>query len=154
MRSFLRGLVRDERVRFLAVGGTNTVVGYALFSAFTLWVFAGVPFGYLLSLILSYAISITLAFVLYRRFVFPVKGRIVSDFIKFVGVYLVAIGINAVLLPLLVEVVGLHPLLAQAISLVLTTLLSYFGHKYVSFRRRHDGEDSDSEPVDGDVAPG
>lgn len=140
MRSLVERLVRDQRIRFLAVGVTNTIVGYAVFSALTVWAFAGIPLGYLLSLVVSYAVSITLAFWLYRTFVFPVKGRILSDFAKFVGVYIVSIALNAVLLPLFVEIVGLNPLVAQAISLVLTTLISYFGHKYVSFRRAHTGE--------------
>lgn len=156
MRSFVSRLARDQRVRFLVVGGINTLIGYGVFSVLQLWVFADIPFGYLASLVLSYAVAICIAFVLYRRFVFPVKGRIVSDFVKFVGVYLVSIGINAVLLPLLAELVGLHPLVAQAISLVLTTLISYFGHKYISFRRRRDAPDTASnspgDAIDGDVA--
>ncbi|WP_241984334.1 GtrA family protein [Cryobacterium sp. Hb1] len=127
--------LRDQRVRFLAVGATNTLVGYLIFSAFTLWVFADVHLGYLLSLALSYAVGISLAFVLYRRFVFVVHGHVLRDFARFVSVYLVAIGINAVALPLLVEVVRVPPLLAQLIILVVTTLLSFFGHKKFSFRR-------------------
>jgi putative flippase GtrA len=135
MHALLGRLARDQRVRFLAVGATNTVVGYLVFSAFTLWVFADVHLGYLPSLALSYVIGITLAFVLYRRFVFPVHGHLLRDFARFVSVYLVAIGINAAALPLLVEVVQVPPLLAQLMILVVTTLLSFFGHKKFSFRR-------------------
>ena len=80
MRTVIGRLARDQRVRFLAVGVTNTVVGYLVFSAFTLWVFADVYLGYLLSLALSYVVGITLAFVLYRRFVFPVHGHLLRDF--------------------------------------------------------------------------
>ena len=135
MHALLGRLARDQRVRFLAVGATNTVVGYLVFSAFTLWVFADVHLGYLPSLALSYVIGITLAFVLYRRFVFPVHGHLLRDFARFVSVYLVAIGINAAALPLLVEVAQVPPLLAQLMILVVTTLLSFFGHKKFSFRR-------------------
>ena len=110
-------------------------MGYLVFSAFTLWVFADVYLGYLLSLALSYVVGITLAFVLYRRFVFPVHGHLLRDSARFVSVYLVAIGINAAALPLLVEVAGVPPLLAQLIILAVTTLLSFFGHKKFSFRR-------------------
>ena len=35
-----------------------------------------------------------------------------------------------------VELLGLPPWLAQAIIVVVTTLVSYFGHKYFSFRRK------------------
>jgi putative flippase GtrA len=135
MYALLGRLARDQRVRFLAVGVTNTVVGYLVFLAFTLWVFADVHLGYLLSLALSYVVGITLAFVLYRRFVFPVHGHLLRDFARFVSVYLVAIGINAAALPLLVEVARVPPLLAQLMILVVTTLLSFFGHKKFSFRR-------------------
>ncbi|SEM94687.1 GtrA family protein [Cryobacterium sp. TMT1-3] len=141
--SFL-GFLRDQRVRFLAVGATNTAVGYLVFSFFTLWVFADVYLGYLISLALSYVVGITLAFVLYRRFVFVVHGHVLRDFARFVSVYLVAIGINAAALPLLVEIVRVPPLLAQLIILLVTTLLSFFGHKKFSFRRG--GEHSEGEP--------
>ncbi|WP_255574769.1 MULTISPECIES: GtrA family protein [unclassified Cryobacterium] len=80
-------------------------------------------------------VGISLAFVLYRRFVFVVRGHVLRDFVRFVSVYLVAIGIHAVALPLLVEVAGVPPLLAQLVILVVTTLLSFFRHKKFSFRR-------------------
>lgn len=136
MSRLVSGLIRDQRVRFLAVGATNTIVGYLIFAVLTQWVFASVFLGYLISLAFSYIGSISLAFVLYRRFVFVVKGRLVGDFVRFVSVYLVAIGINALALPVLVEFVGIPPLLSQAIILFATTLLSFFGHKYFSFRRK------------------
>ncbi|WP_104196531.1 GtrA family protein [Cryobacterium sp. M15] len=136
----LAKLARDQRLRFLAVGGTNTVVGYALFAVFDLFVYAAVPFGYLLSLVSAYAIAIVLAFVLYRRFVFQVTGRVWSDFVKFVSVYLVVIGVNLVTLPLLIEVSGLNSLVAQAIVLIATTFMSFFGHRDFSFRREPEAE--------------
>jgi putative flippase GtrA len=135
MRALILRLYGDQRIRFLAVGGVNTVVGYGLFVLFDTLVFRHVPFGYILSLVISYAIGICLAFVLYRRIVFKVHGRVLVDLIRFVGVYAVAIGINIVALPLLVEIVRLPPFIAQAIILVVTTLVSFFGHKRVSFYR-------------------
>jgi len=125
-------------VGFLLVGATNTLVGFATFSALTLWVFRDVTLGYLLSLVVSYAIGVSLAFVLYRRFVFKVRGHFFRDFARFVSVYLAAIAVNAALLPLLVEVITIPPLVAQAIILTSTTLLSFFGHKKFSFRRSSD----------------
>jgi len=128
-------LANDRRIRFLAVGGVNTVFGYGIYAALDLYVFAAVPFGYLLSLALSYAIAVTLAFILYRRFVFHVTGQVWTDLTRFVGVYLVSIGVNVVALPILIELFGLNSLVAQAIVLVCTTLISFFGHREFSFRR-------------------
>ena len=133
-RPFAR-LLADQRVRFLMVGGFNTVFGYGLFAGFYYLGLQHVAYGYLWSLVLSYAISILVAFVLYRRFVFKVTGRVVRDFIGFVGVNGVAIVVNFLALPLLVEVAGFPPLIAQGVILVVTVLISYFGHREVSFRR-------------------
>ena len=140
LSKFARLLASDQRIRFVAVGGINTVVGYSLFVVFDLFLFARVPFGYLLSLAFSYAIAIILAFVLYRRIVFKVTGHVWSDFVKFVSVYILAIAVNTVALPLLIELVGLNSLAAQAIVLVATTLMSFFGHREFSFRRKPESE--------------
>ena len=128
-------LLGDERVRFVIVGGVNTVLGYGLFALF--WLTLGDHIGYLGSLYASYAVAIVAAFMLHRRFTFRVHGTgsVVVDFVRFAGVHVVSLLINTVALPLLVEAGGLYPLAAQAIVVVVTTLVSYFGHKLFSFRR-------------------
>ena len=130
-----RRLLADQRVRFLIVGGVNTVVGYGLFVLFQFSV--GQLWGYLASLYLSCLIAVVLAFVLHRRFTFQVTGtgNVLVDFIRFASVYIVTLAINTVALPLLVELGHVDPLVAQAMVVVLTALLSYFGHKLFSFRR-------------------
>jgi putative flippase GtrA len=125
----VRALLDREEVRFLIVGVVNTIVGYGLFAVFLLF------FPYLVSLYLSYAVAVSLAFVLHRRFTFRVRGNVLVDFVRFVGVYVVSLAVNTVVLPVLVELVGLHPLVAQGVALVITTLISYVGHKWFSFRR-------------------
>ena len=71
---------------------------------------------------------------MHRRFVFHVRGHVLRDLVRFESVYLTGLGINAVALPMLVEL-GMHRILAGAIIMASTTLLSYFGHRYFSFRR-------------------
>ena len=144
MKKLIARLLADERIRFLIVGGINTALGYALFVSFQLSI--GHVIGYLGSLYLSYAIAIVVAFVLHRRFTFRKarSGNAWIDFVRFIGVYVVSLAINTALLPLLVEVVRLDPLVAQAISVVVTTLISYFGHKFFSFRRRQLDPDGDA----------
>ncbi len=79
-------------------------------------------------------LSVLCAFVLYRRFVFRVRGHVWRDLARFEAVYLVSIGINAIVLPILVGI-GWERLVAQASILLVTTLISYFGHRHFSFRR-------------------
>ncbi|RLV56593.1 GtrA family protein [Aeromicrobium phragmitis] len=146
-RRHLRLVVGDHRSRFLAVGATNTFVGYALFVAFDTFIYRSERLGYLLSLGSSYAISIALAFWLYRVFVFQVSGSVVRDFAVFVMVNCISVGINAVMLTGLVELFELWVPAAQAAALVLTTLISYFGHRYLSFgRSTQSGEGGELAP--------
>ncbi|WP_419817090.1 GtrA family protein [Glaciibacter flavus] len=139
-------LLADQRVRFLIVGAVNTVVAYLLFAAFTRWLFGTSAGGYLLSLALSYAIAIVMAFVLYRRFVFRVSGNVLIDFIRFVGVYALTITINFVALPLLVEALHVPVLIAQALIVIVATLISFFGHRSFSFRRARPTPPAEQQP--------
>lgn len=133
MFAFVRRLSTDERIRFLVIGGINTVFAYGLFVLFE------VTLGgrYFLSLFLSYLFATLLAFVLHRRVTFGVTGResLVRDFLRFESVYVVMLAVNAVLLPLLIEGAGWPSLLAQAAIIAVTTIMSYLGHKFFSFRR-------------------
>lgn len=131
-------LIKDRRVAFLIVGAINTAVGFGWFTLFTFtlerWI------GYMGVLVLAQIVSVLCAFVLYRKFVFRVRGNVLRDLVRFSMVYVVAFLVNAALLPLLVELVGLHVLLAQALIVFVTTVVSYLGHRYFSFARK--GEDS------------
>ncbi|WP_213814337.1 GtrA family protein [Glaciihabitans sp. dw_435] len=143
IRTTITRLLGDERVRFLIVGGINTVLGYGLFVLFELTFGKNIAdafgdtVGYLCSLYLSYVIAIAVAFILHRRFTFKVAGtgNVFLDFARFASVYVVSLVINSFALPLLVEFGHLSPLVGQAIVVVITTLISYFGHKWFSFRR-------------------
>ncbi len=133
-------LIRDQRVAFLVVGGINTVVGFGIFVACSVTVghivdhrFGKVA-GSLVTVGISHVLSVLFAFVMHRRFVFRVRGHVLRDLVRFESVYLTALGINVVALPVLVEL-GLHRIPAQAIILACTTVLSYFGHRHFSFRR-------------------
>ncbi|UXA04245.1 GtrA family protein [Mycobacterium sp. SMC-2] len=133
-------LVRDQRVAFLMVGGINTVVGFGIFVACSESLghlvdqrFGKVA-GSLVTLGIAHVLSVLFAFVMHRRFVFRVRGHVLRDLVRFWSVYITAAGINFVALPVLVEL-GLDRIPAQAIVVASTTLLSYFGHRYFSFRR-------------------
>lgn len=139
-------LIRDQRVVFLIVGVVNTAVGFGWFVLFELTVgrlLGG--FGYLATLACAHVASVLCAFVLYRRFVFRVRGHVLRDLLRFEMVYLVSLGINFVALPLLVELAHLVPIAAQALIVFVTTLVSWFGHRGFSFRRSR-AEQEEQQP--------
>lgn len=132
-RGPLLSLVRNDKVAFVIVGVVNTVVGALWFVLFESTI--GTIAGYMVSLVLAHVAAVLCAFVLYRTLVFRVRGHVLRDLVRFELVYLTALGVNAVLLPLAVEVGGLAPIPAQLGIVFVTAVLSYLGHKHFSFRR-------------------
>lgn len=132
-RSLAARLLGDERVRYLLVGGFNTAFGYAVFVIVQF--FFGQWIGYFASLYSAHLIASIVAFTLHRRVVFRVSGNVIIDFLRFQSVYIVALAINTVMLPLLVEVFHWNVYLAQASIVFVTVVVTFAGHKYFSFRR-------------------
>ncbi|MDQ1127877.1 putative flippase GtrA [Microbacterium sp. SORGH_AS 888] len=87
-----------------------------------------------MTLLLSHLVAAVVAFALYRALVFQVSGHVLIDFVRFESVYLIPLLVNAFVLPVIV-LWGMNRILAQAIILILMTLVSYFGHRHFSFRR-------------------
>jgi putative flippase GtrA len=133
-------LVKDQRIAFLLVGAANTAFGFVCFILFDVtvgrWVddAVNVTIGSLTTLACAHVLAVLFAFVMYRRFVFDVSGHVLRDLARFESVYLVSLAINAIILPILVNL-GWDRIPAQFSILVITTLISWFGHKDFSFRR-------------------
>jgi putative flippase GtrA len=132
-RTWIGAIVRRRESAYLVVGGVNTLVGLGSFVVFERWL--GDTIGYLGALVLAYAVGITVGFMLHRRYVFKVKGSVLLDLVRFVSVQLSALALNAVLLPLLVELAHVPVLPAQVLAQAMVVVASYFGHLYFSFRR-------------------
>jgi putative flippase GtrA len=131
----LRLVLSSERARFLIVGAINTGVGYGFFVLIQFLV--GRYTSYFVSLYGSYLLATVVAFTLHRRFTFRVSGsgNLFVDFFRFQAISLIALLVNSLILPILVTLLGWEPILAQAVIVIVTTLISYFGHKFISFRR-------------------
>lgn len=122
----------SEKLWFLAIGGFNTAFGYTIFSLTYLLLHRK---HYLVALVVSHIVSVPVAFMLYRSFVFKVRGSVGRDLPRFWLVYLGPFILNLVVLPILVEKAGVSPIPAQAMILFVGTVGSYLGHKHFSFRR-------------------
>jgi putative flippase GtrA len=131
--------------RYVAIGAVNTAFGYGLFAALDLTLGDTVP--YLALLLVAHIVSVLEAFVLHKLLVFRVRGRWLRDLARFWSVYLVALGVNLVTLPLLVELVGLPVLLAQAVIMATLTGATFLAHRHYTFRR------PGSEPSTGAASP-
>lgn len=124
-----------EQLRFLVVGSLNTALGFGLFVLMQFLL--GQLIGEVAVLLIAHLLASTVAFALHRRITFRVTGNVVKDYARFQMVFIVPISINLVLLPILTRVAGVNVYLAQALITVVSVTVSYFGHKYFSFRRKN-----------------
>ena len=131
-----------QLARYLVTGAWNTLFGYGTFVLFTMLL---APLGrqsYILAVIPSTMINITVSFFGYKWFVFKTKGNYLREWVKCVGVYGSSMLLGMALLPIFVFVIrhqfGLEkqaPYIAGAVLGVITVLFSFFGHKHISFRQ-------------------
>lgn len=128
----VRTMLAKQAVRFVLVGGVNTVFSYAVFVVLHLTVGRVVP--YLLVLVLSYPIGVSEAFVMQRWLVFRSTTAWFPAYLRFWSVYLVAMGLNLVLLSALVELVEMPILVAQSVALAIIAGFSFLANRHFSFR--------------------
>lgn len=142
-RTGLIGLVTryGQLIRYLVVGGFNTVFGYGCFAVLNYLLTGRVPYPYMVANVGSNVIAITVAFLGYKWFVFRTKGNYLREYLRTYLVYGSSVLLGLVLLPFFVALVGrilnnqlLVPYVAQAIAMPVVIIGSYIGHKWFSFR--------------------
>jgi putative flippase GtrA len=142
-----------EVVRYLMVGGFNTVFGYGCFAAFNM---ALEPLGahaYLLASLLANLVAISVAFLGYKWFVFRTRGNYVREWLRCMAIYSTTILVTLAGMPMVVTLLrhtrfSKHaPYIAAAVMALVTIALGYLGHKHISFRRA-DGRGADGPTRD------
>ena len=127
-------LLLSERIRFVAVGGWNTLAGYLVFLACHACL--GKEIGPSYTLILSYLIAVPHSFATQRWLVFKARGAIGRQFLRFLLANSSIFAANLLLLPLAVRLTETDPRIVQGVLVILLTIASYLAHKHFSFTDR------------------
>lgn len=149
----LRGLYErhGEKLRFLIVGVWNTAFSILLYNILLL------VFGhknYLLVFWAAWVVAVLQSTATMKYFAFRRGGHFWRQAGRAYFIYLPAQGLSTLLLWLGVTVLHLSPPVAQLITVFFTTILSYLGHKYFTFRLPLEvGEVPDEELVVGAESP-
>lgn len=130
-------LLRTQPVRYLVVAGCAALF-YLAVLALGLWL----GLYYLVAILIAQVITIACAFPAYRTVVFQSHGRVIPDFIRFLSVWVSGAIAGIVVTPLLVELLGWHPLVAQVVAIVVVSVASFVGHRFFSFRDRTRGRET------------
>lgn len=121
-----------EKLRFLLVGGFNTVVSYLMFAGFLMLLGDK---HYQISLLLAWAISSIISFTTQKIFVWQTTGNWIKEYIKCCLSWSVGYAINALTLEIFVKMLQLNVYVGQGIAIVLTTVVTYILFKYFAFKR-------------------
>lgn len=126
-------MIKSEKLRYLLVGGWNTVFGYL--TGVSLFMMLGQHLHIVLIAIMSNVIAISMSFITYKLLVFKTCGKWISEYLKCYLVY----GANALfgifLLWLLVDYFFFNIWLAQGAIIAMTVIFSYLMHKRFTFKR-------------------
>lgn len=125
-------LLQSDKSRYLLAGAWNTAFGYGL----------GVGFYLLLSehlhtaiiALLVNVVAITMSFVSYKIFVFKTLGNWVIEYLRAWVVYGNIAVLSIGLLWIFVDIMQINIWLAQALTIMSTVVISYFGHKKFTFK--------------------
>lgn len=120
-----------ELIRFLFIGGINTLLTYLLFLLFY-------SFGLHYALALTYVsiITITHAYLWQRYWVFKSSNKIPKELAKFISVYGASFIFNLLFLSLLVETLKIDPRVGEIIALGIAAVLTFSAQKYWSFAHK------------------
>lgn len=129
-------------LRYLLVGGWNTVFGYSTFAGIYYMLHRQrIPAAYVYAQVISNFINITVAFFGYKLFVFKTKGNYLREWMKAMAVYWSGFLPGLILLPLTIKALnyGFHlkesaPYIANAILMCVGVVYSFVGHSKVTFR--------------------
>jgi len=137
-----------QLIRYLLVGAWNTLFGYGCFFLFARLFLHLMPsqpsLAASVASVVATVANITVSFTGYKLFVFRTKGNFLLEYARSFLVYLPTLVLSAVaiapLTALLHRLLPLHapqaPYIAGAILAFVTVVISFFGHKHISFRDR------------------
>lgn len=122
-----------EKLRFLLVGGFNTVVSYMMFAGL---IFLIGESKYQQSLILSWGLSSFVSFGTLKLFVFQTRGNWFKEYSKCLLTWSVGYVINAGMLEAVVVFLKMNVYIGQAISILTTIIISYTLFKHFAFKNK------------------
>lgn len=137
----------NQKIRFLLVGGFNTALSFVIYYTF-LYVTSGKE---QLSLFLMNLININVSIATMRYYVFQSHGNFYKEYAKAFSSYIVLYFVNIALLAFFVKIINiqqalpadsflqsipnLNKAIAQLCCIIIITVMTFFVHKYFSFRK-------------------
>lgn len=130
--SILRRDVSKQFLKFCLIGLESTILNYLVF--LVLFVFLGVH--YLIAGGLGFISGTIPGYVFNKIYSFESDRRNIIAFPIYLGVYAFSLVFTIVSLKLLVDFVGINPLISNLITIAITTIINFFGIKILAFQNK------------------
>jgi putative flippase GtrA len=122
----------EEKLRFLVVGGWNTLFSYG-----TLWVFDALLHArlhYTLILTLNWVVGVTHNLFTFKLLVFRTRGNWLKEYLRSYVVYSGIFVVNLAIVAVIMEIWRPRLVIAQLPAIAVVTIISYLGHKHFTYR--------------------
>lgn len=118
-------------IKFGLVGILNTLINWILFI-----ILNSLGLYYIISNIIAYSISTLNSYLWNSKWVFKYSGdNLKETSLKFIILNIIGLILNTIILYLLVDIVGLHKLIALIITTGIVMILNYFINKVWVFKK-------------------
>ncbi|MDO8916264.1 MAG: GtrA family protein [Coriobacteriia bacterium] len=124
--------LHEEKLRFLVVGGWNTLFSYGM-----LWVldaFLHARLHYSLILTVNWIIGVTHNLFTFKLLVFRTRGNWLKEYLRSYVVYAGSFALNLAIVAVIMELWAPRLVIAQLPAIVVVTIISYLGHKHFTYR--------------------
>lgn len=126
----IRDLIKSNTfIKFCLIGVVNGIVGFSIILCL-IYLF---NINYLISNFLGYIGGIITSFILNKYVNFKSEGRIKMEFLIFIGSFVVAYSVNALVLYSMVELLHQSKLIGLIVASVTYTILFYLSSKFFVF---------------------
>ncbi|PJD93177.1 MAG: hypothetical protein CK424_03030 [Legionella sp.] len=131
------GAIEPKVIRFLLVGGFNTLLGLSLFPTIY-WIFAAYRSHYVLMLAGCHITNVMNSYITNKYFVFRTKGYNTSEMSKFVFYHISYFLVMITIIPILVQSTHVNPVVIQFSLSVLVIIGSFFWYDKIVFLPKKD----------------
>ena len=129
LSGIINKIIDKQFIKFVIVGVINTIVGYGSYS---LLIYLNL--NYIIANTISTIIGITNSYILNTKITFNESKRDAKTPFKFVSVYFISYIVGTFNLTILIKRLSVNSYIAGLCNIFVTTIISYFGHKYFSFK--------------------
>ena len=128
----MRRFIESDKSRYLIAGIWNTIFGYSL--GVILFLALTDKLHTAIIAFIANLLSISMSFSSYKLFVFRTRGNWWREFLKACIVYGNMAFVSIGLIWIFIDVFNFNVWFSQALTILLTVIISYFGHKKFTFK--------------------